>query len=148
MPSTTSPSWTFNDKVFTEPGNSFGFIYLVTFDDGTKYLGKKDFYKSVKLPALKSGVQRPDSIRTYKNRDGKRVYFDIVTKQTDWQTYKGSSAAVADKTPVSKEILALASSKRELTYLETKLLFTKEVLESDEYLNENILGKFFKSNLK
>jgi hypothetical protein len=102
----------------------------------------------VKLPALKSGEQRQDSTRTYKNLDGKRVYYDIIKKQTNWKTYKGSSAAVASKELISKEILVLAQSKRELTYLETKYLFTYSVLESDEYLNENISGRWFKGNIK
>jgi hypothetical protein len=32
----------------------------------------------------------------------------------------------------------------ELTYFETKYQFLREVLEKDEYLNGNILGRFFK----
>ena len=139
--------WTYKGQPFSDPANNYGFIYLVTFEDGAKYLGKKDFFKFLKLPALKSGKPRPDSFRTYKNTNGKRVYYDIIQKQTNWQSYKGSSAAVTDRTPISKEIIALAQSKRELTYLETKLLFTNSVLETDEYLNENILGKFFKGNI-
>ena len=42
---------------------------------------------------------------------------------------------------------ALAFNKKHLTYLETKYLFSYEVLENpEEYYNDNILGKFFTSD--
>jgi len=137
-------TWLYNDLEFTSPGDNYGFIYLLTFDDGTKYIGKKDFYSRVLLPSLKSGEQRPNSTRIGKNINGKRAYFDLVRKESNWQTYTSSSKLIGSRQIVSKQILALAPSKRDLTYLETKYLFTHEVLESDTYLNENILGKFFK----
>jgi hypothetical protein len=142
-------TWLFNHKEVTcfedlDAPTAYGFIYEITYVDGTKYLGKKNFFKQVKLPALKSGKQRPDSTRTYKNLSGKRVYYDVVQKPSNWLSYSGSSELTTEKTILRKEILALAYSKRELTYLEVKYLFLQEVLESDLYLNSNILGKFFK----
>ena len=121
----------------------FGFVYLLTFNDGTQYIGRKEVFKNLKLPALKSGQPRPGSTRIAKNKNGKRVFFDIVQKESNWKTYKSSSKLIGDRTIVSKEILQLASSKRNLTYLETKYLFTYSVLESTNFLNENILGKFY-----
>jgi len=35
-----------------------------------------------------------------------------------------------------------------LTYIETKLLFLKEVLENDNYLNSNILGSFYRKDFE
>lgn len=145
MPSANSlPDWTFEGSTFSSPTNEHGFIYLLTFNDGSKYIGKKDFFSKKTLPALKSGEQRLDSTRTYKNKNGSRVYYDIITKESNWKNYVSSSKLIGDRTVASREILALANSKRELTYLETKYLFIHEVLESDSYLNENILGKFYK----
>ena len=36
-------------------------------------------------------------------------------------------------------------SQMELTYQEVKHQFKYEVLEKDEYLNQNILGRFYKT---
>ena len=48
---------------------------------------------------------------------------------------------------LKKQILELAFNKKHLTYLETKYLFSHEVLENpEEYYNDNILGKFFTSD--
>lgn len=139
--------WTFNSQPYTPQDSDYGFVYLITYSDGTKYIGKKDFFTIRRLPALKSGDIRPNSTRTYRNINGSRAYYDLVKCESNWRKYSGSSKLTADKTPVSKEILCIASSKRELTYLETKYLFTHNVLELPEFLNENILGKFFKHNL-
>ena len=47
----------------------------------------------------------------------------------------------------TREIIIFTSTKKQLTYFETKLQFVNEVLENDEYLNSNILGKFFRKDL-
>ena len=41
-------------------------------------------------------------------------------------------------------MLKICFSKMELTYYETKFQFVRGVLESDEFLNGNILGRFYK----
>lgn len=138
-------TWQYQNSDFTDPNGYYGFVYLLTFNDNTKYIGKKDFYTNRLLPALASGKQRPNSTRIGKNKNNKRVYFDLLKAESNWKTYRSSSRLLGDRTIVAKQILALATSKRQLTYLETKYLFTHEVLEKSEYLNENILGKFFKS---
>ena len=141
--------WTLDNEPFTvTPPDAHGFIYLITYTDGTMYVGKKDFYSNTTLPALQSGVQRPNSTRVGKNRNGKRVYFDVVRKESNWKKYEGSSKNTKGKTVQSKEILAIANSKRALTYLEVKFLFQFSVLESDEFINDNILGKFFDNCLE
>ena len=43
-------------------------------------------------------------------------------------------------------ILQLAYSKKELTYLENKALFSMGVLETEDYLNDNIEGRYFKKD--
>ena len=53
-------------------------------------------------------------------------------------------------TPTNEKYLGkkvLQFNKKHLTYLETKYLFKNQVLESEEYLNDNILGKFFRKDL-
>ena len=44
---------------------------------------------------------------------------------------------------LKREIIATATDKKHLTYLECKHQFALGVLEKSEYLNDNILGKFF-----
>jgi len=39
-------------------------------------------------------------------------------------------------------------NKTMMTYYETMLQFKENVLESDKYLNDNILGKFYKEKIK
>ena len=47
----------------------------------------------------------------------------------------------------TKQILSYVKSKKELTYYECKELFINEVLERDnEYINDNILGKFYRKD--
>jgi len=44
-------------------------------------------------------------------------------------------------------VLRLCKTKKELTYYETKFLFDYNVLENDTYMNDNILGKFYRKDL-
>ena len=142
------PNWKMNELDVDEIpiDNPYGFIYKITYEDGTYYYGKKNFYSTVRLPALKSGKQRPNSNRIGKNKNGKRVYFDEVQKESNWKKYTGSNDI---DLPISKrEILTFASSKRNLTYLEVKYLFKLDALEDSNCHNQNINGMWFKGNLK
>jgi len=144
--------WKYNNKevktVKDMPENVYGFVYCVFFADGSKYIGKKQIFNTRRLKALQGGKQRPDSKRIGKNKNGKRVYYDVVVKESNWQAYQGSKKEIQDLEVKEKHILDYAYSNRELTYLETKYLFLYEVLESDEFHNSNILGKFYKNNIK
>ena len=119
------------------PQNTFGFIYQATYlPTNEKYLGKKVLYFNRTLPPLK-GTKR------------KRK----VVKESDWQTYYGSHEKIKTLLKENKhnnfkrEILEFAFNKKHLTYLETKYLFCNNVLENEEYINDNILGKFFRKDL-
>jgi hypothetical protein len=139
-------NWVYNEAVsIIPPKEAFGFVYKIIYEDNSAYIGKKQLYIETKLPALKSGIQRPGSTRIGKNKNGKRVYYDIVQKESDWYTYTGS---VDIDLPIRhKVILEWAPTKRSLTYLEVKHLFQHNVLESDQYHNQNIGGLYFKGNL-
>jgi len=134
--------WLYKDKEINSiedmPADTFGFVYLVTHTpSGKKYLGKKQLISNRTLPPLK-GSKRKRKIQ----------------KESDWKTYYGSQSEVKqlvkesqDMLEFVREIIIFTSTKKQLTYFETKLQFVNEVLENDEYLNSNILGKFFRKDL-
>jgi hypothetical protein len=143
-------TWTYEDQpVEVLPDNAYGFIYQIEYDDGTLYIGKKNCYSETQLPALKSGLVRSGALyRIGRNIKGKRVQFDVIRKENNWKSYKGSSDITKGKTILRKTILAFCTSKRELTYMECKALFCLNAIEDEKYLNINILGKFFRDNLQ
>jgi|694.fasta_scaffold10788_13 hypothetical protein len=115
----------------------YGFIYEVTHTPtNKKYIGKKVIKYHRKLPPLKG---------TKKKR--------LVEKESNWISYYGSNDVIKNllkekkHSEFKREILIFAYSKIELTYLETKYQFIREVLEKDNYLNINILGKFYKGRI-
>jgi hypothetical protein len=119
------------------PQNTFGFIYEATYiPTNEKYLGKKVLFFNRTLPPLK-GTKRKRKI----------------VKESDWQTYYGSHTKIKQLLSEGKqedfirEIIEFAFNKKHLTYLETKYQFSNNVLENTEYINDNILGKFFRKDL-
>ena len=148
-------TWMYEDSPFIElPLGTFGFIYQIDYapdeehPNGSSYVGKRQCLSEVRLPALKNGTTRPEaSYRIGRNINGKRVQFDVVHKESTWKKYTGSSDLTKGKTILRKTVLALCTSKRELTYYECKALFCLNAIEDDQYLNVNILGKFYRGNL-
>lgn len=133
--------WTYEGKPIESiedmPEGTFGFIYEVThIPTGKKYIGKKQLMMNRTLPPLK-GQKR------------KRK----VVKEGDWKTYCGSQSEIKSLLKegtlldFSRIILNFVPSKKLLTYYETKYLFERGVLEKgNEYLNDNILGKFYRKD--
>jgi len=134
--------WLYKNKEINSiedmPADTFGFVYLVTHTpSGKKYLGKKQLIANRTLPPLKGQKKKRK-----------------IQKESDWKTYYGSQTEVKqlvkesqDMLEFVREIIIFTSTKKQLTYFETKLQFVNEVLENDEYLNSNILGKFFRKDL-
>ncbi len=133
--------WLYNNEVIKGieqmPKNTFGFIYEATYiPTREKYLGKKVLFFNRTLPPLKGSKRKRK-----------------VIKESDWQTYYGSHTKIKQllsegkQEYFSREILEFAFNKKHLTYLETKYQFSNNVLENTEYINDNILGKFFRKDL-
>ena len=145
-------NWLYNEKEITDishfPLNTFGFVYQVITPEGKKYVGKKVLYHNQKKKLTKVELAEQTG-------RGRRKSYKIIQKESDWKKYIGSNAKLkrqitegeVTKEDLQKQILEIAFYKKHLTYLETKHLFQMEVLENpDEYLNDNILGKFFTSD--
>lgn len=137
--------WLYEGKEFDNdmiPKDAIGFVYeMQAIIDGkhVKYIGKKNFYSKRKKKFGKKALAAITDKRTKK--------YEVVTK-LDYEKYFSSNAILkgAHKKGIviHRIILKICYSKTELTYQETKYQFQHEVLEKDEYLNANILGRFYK----
>ena len=139
-------SWIYQGKQFEEldiPAGTVGFIYIMTaIIDGKSvaYIGKKNFFANIKRPLGKKALAMSTDKRLKKYKR---------ELKPDFMRYYSSNKILKDahKTGVviKREILRICNTQMELTYQETKHQFLYEVLEKDEYLNGNILGRFFRS---
>ena len=109
----------------TIPTDTYGFIYEIkNKTNGRSYIGKKQMSTVKKLKPLKG-------------RKNKR--HRIV--ETDWKDYTGSNNQLnTDIEQLGKDefdfcILHLCSCKWELSYIEAKLQFDRDVLLSERYYN-------------
>ena len=132
--------WLLGTTEFTSEmiGEYVGFVYIITdLTNNKMYVGKKLFSSKRTLPPLKG--------KTRKRK---------VIKESDWMSYYGSSeelmTLVENNGPESfkREILHLCHSRGEMSYLEAKEQFDREVLLSDDYYNGIINCKIHKSHVK
>lgn len=125
--------WLYNGaKVNELPDGAIGFVYVIMYEDGRQYVGKKLAVSERRLKPLVG--QRKNAVRK-------------KTVETKWQAYTGSSKLTEGLIIKEKNILAFCSNNRTMTYLENKYLFSLGVLESDIFVNENISGKFWRNCL-
>jgi hypothetical protein len=135
--------WLYKKKEFKEsmiPENAIGFIYVMTvIINGVlyKYIGKKNFYSDVKTKLKKNEVSLDKRIKKYK-RVRKFTYENYYSSNSELKE------AYKKKINIKREILLICFSASELTYQEVKHQFKYEVLEKKEFLNGNILGRFYK----
>jgi hypothetical protein len=138
-------SWLYKGEVFNDskiPEGAIGFIYeMEAIIDGkaVRYIGKKNFYSTTKK---KLGV------KALANMEDKRARKYTIQVKANYQNYFSSNKVLQDAhkngVPIKRFMVRICFSKTELTYHETKYQFVREVLEKEEYLNANILGRFYK----
>ena len=132
------------------PPQTFGFVYRVIHEPtGKIYIGKKVFQFTRKAKLTKK------DIAVYEGEKGRKPSYKHVTSESDWKTYYGSHKEIlalikeGKQTEFKREILTCVTSKKLLTYEETKALFVYSVLEKpNEFFNDNILGKFFRKDFE
>jgi hypothetical protein len=116
-----------------------GFVYKIETECGKKYIGKKNFFSRRKkhFGKKKLAAIKDKRLKTY----------EYIVKESDWLKYYGSNSKIKELVKkgvnIKKEILHIAMCKSHLTFLEAKYLFEHNVLNDDNYLNDNILGKFY-----
>ena len=129
---------------FTEemiPEKAVGFVYLMTaIIDGkfVKYIGKKNFYADVKTKLGKKELPTDKRLKQYK-RVRKFTYKNYYSSNEVLKEHYNNGGKI------QRIIIDIAYSKIQLTYLEVKSQMICEVLEDESYLNNNILGKFYKT---
>lgn len=134
-------NWTYQGKEILEEEdipfeNAMGFIYLITQKStGKRYIGRKLLVKTSK--------------KLIKGKKKK------ITSQSDWQKYWSSSPQIKEwikdaggTSDFTREILGFVSSKGSLVYIEELALYELGVLESDNWLNNNIRSKVYRTWVK
>jgi len=117
------------------PDNCTDIVYLLQFESGRKYIGKK----SVRSIRKKKPTKTQLAIR--KNYSRKEL------TNLPFIKYTGSSKENENEVVIAKYILYYCSNKRTATYLEMAEMVLREVLFTDEYTNKNISGRFYDNSL-
>lgn len=132
--------WLLGDNEFTSDmiEDYIGFVYVITdLRNDKKYVGKKLFRSTKKLPPLKG-------------KSRKRT----VIKESDWQDYFGSSEDVKalveehGRETFKREIIHLCKSKGEMSYLELYEQMKNHVLLDDNYYNGIVQVKIHRTHVK
>lgn len=126
--STHNP-WLYEGEIVTSDilQGYFGFVYRITDKEtGKKYIGRKYIWNYRK----EKGASRRKK------------------QESDWQNYFSSNEElkqIGKEFPerLEREILHLCRSKGECNFLEVAEQFKRDVLYSDEYMNDNINRKVF-----
>jgi hypothetical protein len=142
--------WLYNNEVIETieniPANTFGFIYITThIPSGMAYIGKKSLYHNVKRKLTKKELAEQTG-------RGRKSTTETIQKESDWKVYYGSEDFIKQRIKEKKqdefkrEIIHFVENKKMLTYFECKYQFMYSVIENENYLNSNILGKFYKKD--
>ncbi len=126
--------WFYKDREVSNhndlPPTCTDFVYMIEYTNGKKYIGKKTI-KSLRTKPPLAGKKRK-----------RRVWTELP-----FADYKGSYAEDFGYETRRKEILYLCSTKKAATYLEAALIFHHDALFDPDFLNRNIVGKFFPKDL-
>lgn len=133
----------------------FGFTYVIThIKTEKKYIGRKNFFTKRNVKLGKKEIIKLKEERKLLKMRGKVPSKKLVIKESDWVNYWGSNKEllkfikIEGKDKFTRKILELAYNKKHLTYLETKQLFKNDVLEKEEYFNDNIQARFFSKDFE
>jgi len=133
---TKQSDWSYNGSPFTEEdvGNSYGFVYeIVNLTNNRRYIGKKFFTKA--------------GTRQIKGKKKK------VRLSSGWENYWSSSDELKEDVKklgdenFTRTILYLCKSRSECSYRETKEIFIRDALLTDDYYNKWVSCKIHKAHV-
>lgn len=133
---TKQSDWSYNGLPFTEEdvGNSYGFVYeIVNLTNNRRYIGKKFFTKA--------------GTRQIKGKKKK------VRLSSGWENYWSSSDELKEDVKklgdenFTRTILYLCKSRSECSYRETKEIFIRDALLTDDYYNKWVSCKIHKAHV-
>jgi serine/threonine protein kinase len=125
--------WMFQGTVFNPKtlAGLFGFVYCITDKKtGDKYIGKKHFFSIRK---------KPGSTRRQKQESNWKYYFSSHNE------LKQLGKEFPER--FEREILHLCISLGETNWREVEEQVQRNVLHSDQYINDNIAGRWFRKNV-
>lgn len=142
--------WIYKGSYITQvedmPKGTIGFIYKITNGKtGQYYIGKKNLYSTRKRNFGKKEAALITDKRVKK--------YEMVTKESDWRTYRSSNKTVQDwfkekdNDQIELRILRFCLTPKSLTYYEMQEQFSHDVLLDENSLNDNISGKYFRKDL-
>ena len=128
--------WIYQGAPFTEVGNNYGFVYIITNKiDNRQYIGKKFFWSTKRKQVNK-----------------KRKSYKV---ESDWKEYWSSSEELKNDVlklgyeNFTREIIHLCPNKGTANYLEAKEQFTRSVLENKSlWYNSWISVKVMRSHVR
>ena len=128
--------WIYNNATLTEiPEKAIGFVYIITnLTNGKRYIGKKNLY-----------------FRKVKQVKGKKKRYNV---DSDWKEYYGSSSSLLEdvnklgKENFKREIIRFCDSKGAMTYYETREIFVRDAILSEDYYNDWCMCRVKKSHIK
>ena len=139
-------SWIYKGIEFTQtniPEGAIGFIYhmsVILNGHTYAYIGKKNFFANIKKPMGKKALAMSTDKRLKKYTRELKPNFENYYSSNQQLKEAHKAGCV-----IKREILIICYSAMELTYQEVKHQFKYEVLEKEEFLNGNILGRFYKT---
>ena len=128
--------WLYNNTPFQaeQIEDSYGFVYLIENTvTGRKYIGRK-YFTSAGTKQVKGKKKK-------------------IRKQSDWEGYWSSSEEVKKdvqqygKEKFTRTILHLCKTRAECSYRETKEIFVRDALLSEEYYNAWCSVRIHKSHV-
>jgi len=160
-------SWLYNGVKISEikdlpkeEQDAFGFIYCIVLNykgDSFEYYGRKNFFSIRTKRASKKQIKEKgkSAFRRKKQKKGKNAgdwyYYELSKTEMKWQDYNSSSKEVLQMinngAKYTKYIVQIVQEESMMNYYEAKSQFCSSVLEEDRFLNDNILGRFFKKNI-
>lgn len=128
--------WHYNGKpVDKHPEDAVAFVYLLIFEDGSSYIGKKSL------------------VSTRRKKLAGKTRRTVTKSESNWKSYLSSSDEVKFRIKVgeklvTREILRWCRTLAEATYWELYEQMVRHVLLSDNWLNKWVAVRLYKSSLK